>query len=134
MNSKTELLLKIMRFFAWIVFIWFLVKAGAIIMSFGVSINNSEAAKDLYRGMDLSRYEMYNFSHSAVIVCYYIIFYLLQAYTALFTTKLLNFTNTQTAVSVNTVSLLHNLKYTTLTVLVIAFLHNIPVAIFEIYA
>ncbi len=134
MNSKTELLLKVMRFLAWLVFIGLLIKAGAIIMSFGVSMNNSEAAKNLYRGMDLSRYENYSFINYTAIVFYYILLYLLQAYIALFATKLLSSTNLEKLYSTTVLGLVQKISYTIFGVLVIAILHNLHVAILEKYA
>lgn len=134
MNSKTELLLKIMRFLAWLVFIGLLIKAGAIIMSFGVSMNNSEAAKNLYRGMDLSRYETYSFINYTAIVFYYILLYLLQAYIALFATKLLSSANLEKLYSTTVLGLVQKIRYTIFGVLIIAILHNLHVAILEKYA
>lgn len=131
MNSKTELLLKIMRFLAWVVFIGLLIKAGAIMMSFGVSISNSEAAKDLYRGMDLSRYETYSFVNYTFIVIYYILLYLLQAYIALFATKLLSSMNMEKPFNTTVVDLLQKISYTILGVWIIAILHNIHLVILE---
>lgn len=134
MNSKTELLLKTMRFLAWLVFIGLLIKAGAIMMSFGVSIKNPEAAKDLYRGMDLSRYETYSFINYTVIVFYYILLYLMQAYIALFAAKLLSSINMEKPFTKTVVDLLKRISVTILAVWILAILHNLHVSVLEKYA
>ncbi|QHI39334.1 hypothetical protein IMCC3317_47440 [Kordia antarctica] len=133
MNSKTELLLKIMRFLAWIAFIGLLIKAGALIMAFGVSIDNSEAAKDLYRGMDLSRYETYSFVQYSMIVMYHILVYIMLAYIALFATKLLSTINIEKPVTKTVADLLNKISIAILGVLILAILHNVHVAILEKY-
>ena len=52
---KTKQVLGVMKIMSWIIFIGLCIKAGAFIISFGVSLFvNNEAAKDLYLGLDLS--------------------------------------------------------------------------------
>ncbi|MBC8757166.1 DUF2975 domain-containing protein [Kordia sp. YSTF-M3] len=134
MNSKTELVLKVMRFLVWLVFIGLLIKAGAIMMSFGVSVNNSEAAKDLYRGMDLSRYESYSFINYTSIVFYHILLNLMQAYIALFVAKLLSSINIEKPFTKTVADLLKRISITVFGVWILAMLHNLHVAILEKYA
>lgn len=134
MNSKAELLLKIMRILAWIVFVALLIKAGALIMAFGVSVENPEAAKDLYRGIDLSRYETYSFVHYSVIVIYHILLSIMQAYIALFATKLLSTINIEKPFTKTVSDLLKKIGIAILGVWILAMLHNIHVAILEKYA
>ena len=134
MNSKTEKLLKLMRFLEWIAFIGLFIKAGAIIMSFGVSVQNPEAATDLYQGMDLSRYAKASFAHYTIIVFYYILLYLLQAYIALFITKLLSAINIEKPFTQTVVDLLNKISYTILAVWILAIIHNAHVIGLEKYA
>ena len=134
MKSKTEKLLKVMRFLACLAFIGLLIKAGAIIMSFGVSIQNPEASKDLYKGMDLSRYADYSFINYTLIVGYYVLLYLMQAYIALFMTKLLSSLNLEKPFTETVVDLLKKVSYTIFGVWLIAMLHNAHVIGLEKYA
>lgn len=129
MNTTTIKLLKLMRLLAWLAFIGLLVKAGAIMMSFGVSFSNPEAAKDLYKGMDLSRYETYSFFHYSIIVMYFILLYIMQAYIALFGAKLLSSINVEKPFNKTVVDLLHKISYTIFGVGILAIVHNIHVAI-----
>jgi hypothetical protein len=134
MKSTTEKLLKLMRFLAWLAFVGLLIKAGAILMSFGGSVNNSEAAKDLYRGMDLSRYETYSFINYTIIVFYHILGSLMQAYVALFIAKLVSEIHLENPFNTIVVTLLKNVSFTILGVWMIAIVHNVHVAILEKYA
>ncbi|PTX59846.1 hypothetical protein C8N46_108159 [Kordia periserrulae] len=127
MKNASEWILKAMRLVAWIVFVWMLVKAGAIIMSYGASINNPEGAKDLYRGLDLSRYYEASFFHYSVIVFYYILLFLLQAYMALFATRLLSESSLVNLQTEKVSSMLHNVSITALMALIVGIVHNIHV-------
>ncbi|WP_430412910.1 DUF2975 domain-containing protein [Kordia sp.] len=131
MNSTTEKLLKLMRLLAWLAFLGLLIKAVAILMSYGVSVTNPEASTDLYRGMDLSRYESYSFINYTMLVIYYILMYLMQAYIALFGAKLLSNINLEKPFTKTVVDLLHKISYTILGVWLLAILHNIHVVILE---
>ena len=123
-----------MRFLAWLAFIGLLIKAGAIIMSFGVSIQNPEASKDLYQGMDLSRYLDASFTHYTIIVFYYIILYLLQAYIALFVAKLLTEVNLDKPFTMSVVAILHKISITIFGVWILAMVHNLHVILLDKYA
>ena len=134
MASKTEKILKLMRFLAWLAFIGLLIKAGAIIMSYGVSIQNPEASKDLYQGMDLSRYADASFIHYTIIVFDYIILYLLQAYIALFVAKLLTEVNLEKPFTITVVEILHKISITVFGVWILAMMHNLHVMLLDKYA
>ena len=53
MKTKTESILTTMNVLTWVVFIGLLIHAGAIIVSYFISIINPEGAKNLYLGLDL---------------------------------------------------------------------------------
>jgi len=134
MASKTEKLLKLMRFLAWLAFIGLLIKAGAVIMSYGASIQNPEASKDLYEGMDLSRYADASFLHYSIIVFYYILLYLAQAYIALFIAKLLSNINLEKPFTDTVVGLLKKISYTIFGVWILSIIHNVHVGLLNKYA
>jgi hypothetical protein len=60
-KSRTEKILAVMYVLAWLAFVGLIVEAGAILISFGVSIANPVAAKDLYKKMNLYGLRQYNF-------------------------------------------------------------------------
>jgi hypothetical protein len=59
-KTRTGQVLAVMHVLAWVAFIGFLINAGAILVSTGVSLVNADAAKDLYRGLDLSHLRQMN--------------------------------------------------------------------------
>ncbi|MEM6721976.1 MAG: hypothetical protein AAF611_21795 [Bacteroidota bacterium] len=134
MKETSEWILKAMRIFAWIIFVWMLVKAGAMIMAYGASVENPEGAKDLYGGLDLSRYYQASFIHYTIIVFYYFLQYLLLAYIALFATRLLSEETLENVYSATVANILQKISVTILSVFVICILHNIHTFILEKYA
>jgi len=134
MKERSEWILKGMRIFAWIIFVWMLVKAGAMIMAYGGSVENPEGAKDLYHGLDLSRYYTASFIHYSIIVFYYILLYLLLAYIALFATRLLSVETLENLYRTTVTNMLQKISAVVLGVFGIAILYNIHVFILEKYA
>ena len=65
---KTEKLLKIMKIFSWFAFIGLLIKAGAILVTYLLSIENATISKDLYEVMNLIEYRNYSFTHYSFII------------------------------------------------------------------
>lgn len=86
---KTEKLLKIMKFFSWFAFIGLMIKAGAILVTYLLSINNAEFSKDLYEGMNLFEYRNYSFIQYTFIVGYKILLFATEAYIAYLVIQLL---------------------------------------------
>jgi hypothetical protein len=52
-QRSSEQLLKIMPTLAWVIFIGYMIEAGAILVSYVISCVNPEGAKNLYMGLDL---------------------------------------------------------------------------------
>jgi hypothetical protein len=86
---KTEKILKIMKFFSWFAFIGLMIKAGAILFTYFLSINNAEVSKDLYEGINLFEYREYSFIQYSFIIGYKILLYATEAYIAYLVIQLL---------------------------------------------
>lgn len=61
MRTRTEQILRVMPILAWVAFIGYLIEAGAILFSYGVSWLKPEAAGNLYRGLDLFELREFDF-------------------------------------------------------------------------
>ena len=131
MKSKTENLLTAMNILAWIVFIGLSITAGSIIVSYFVSIGNAQAAKNLYRGMDLYAYRQYSFVNYTFVVGYKIILYIMQAYIAFLMTSLLSRLNISRPFSADVVKLMQKISYSILCVWLVSMAYNIHIAILE---
>ena len=89
-SKKTEQILMAMQILAWIALIGFIIEAGAILVSFGVSCVNPEGAKNLYKGMDLYNLRQLHFSYYASLVSFLVALLLMKAYVFFLVTKILS--------------------------------------------
>jgi hypothetical protein len=88
-KSRTEKILAVMYVLAWIAFIGLIVEVGAILISYGVSVANPVAAKDLYMKMNLYGLRQSNFWYYTVKIAMVIALLVLKAYTAWLVVKVL---------------------------------------------
>jgi Protein of unknown function (DUF2975) len=70
LKTKTEHILSVMSILAWVAFIGFMIEAGVILFSYGVSLVNPEAATNLYRGLNLFNLRQFNFWHYTLSVSF----------------------------------------------------------------
>lgn len=80
MKPNTTTIFSIMNVVFWIIFIGFLIKAGAILISYIVSLINPIAATDLYLSLDLSDLQSANIWHYTSYVSFVITFLVIKAY------------------------------------------------------
>jgi len=71
-----------MNILAWLTFIGLMIKAGAILISYTVSIGNPNGAKNLYMGLNLYNLRQYNFLHYTNAVSFMVAIIALEAFTA----------------------------------------------------
>ena len=90
MKSKTYSIFQVMLVLAWLACCGFIVKAGAIAISYVVSISNPAGAQNLYMGLDFSPIKQYNFWQYTAAVVLMIAIALLEAYTAYLVTRALS--------------------------------------------
>lgn len=131
MKSKAENLLTVMHILAWIVFIGLMAIAGSITISWFVSIGNAQAARDLYKGLDLYAYKQYSFVQYTFVVLYKVIWYITQAYIAFLMTSLLSKLNISRPFNADVVKLMQKISYSILCVWIVAMAYNIHVGILE---
>jgi len=131
MKSKTEQILTVLNILAWVAFIGLSIVAGSIIISYFVSIGNVQAAKNLYKGMELSAYRQHSFEHYTLLVGYKVMLYITQAYIAFLMTRLLSGLNISRPFNPDVVQLMQKISYSILCVWLVAMAYNIHVAILE---
>lgn len=122
MNTKQ--ILKLMQILTWIVFIGLCIKTGAILISYLVSINNPEASKNLFGGLNLYQYYNFSFREYTFIVSYKIALFATEAYIAFLVTKLFNRLNLEKPFNVDVQKLMHNISYSIFNLWILAILHN----------
>ncbi|MGS2740840.1 DUF2975 domain-containing protein [Sinomicrobium sp. M5D2P17] len=114
---KTNQILKSMKVVSWIIFIGICIKAGAILISFIVSLLvYQEAAKDLYLGLDLT--DIHNFSPGVYVAFVVFMLFLLavQAFIFFLVIKLFSKFEEQMPFSQNVSELISKISYFSLLV------------------
>jgi hypothetical protein len=90
MKTQTERILTVMNILTWVVFIGLMIQAGSILVSYGVSIINPAASKNLYKGLDLSSLKQFNFWHYTLIVSFMVAMAIVKSYAAYLVIKVLS--------------------------------------------
>jgi hypothetical protein len=124
MKTKTEKLLAVMNVLAWITFIGLMIKAGAILISYGVSVVNPEGAKNLYKGTNLYALRQFNFLHYTSNVSFMIAVLLSEAYIAFLVIKVLSKIKMANPFTLEVSNILERLSYTMLGTWIVAMLYN----------
>ncbi len=113
---KTEKILSALKLISWVVFIGLLIQAGAIIISYAVSIGNAEAAKDLFLGLNLFDLRLFSFRHYTIAVFLMIFIVLLKAYAAYLTIQLLSRIRLSNPFEGRVASLVEKISYVVLAI------------------
>jgi hypothetical protein len=79
-KTKTEQILTVMKILVWVAFIGYLIGAGALLISYLVSIISPEAARNLYQGLNLYRLRELNFLYYTAAVSFMVALLLMKSY------------------------------------------------------
>jgi|SRR6516164_7331632 hypothetical protein len=124
MKTKTDFLLAVMNVFSWIAFIGLCIKAGSILISYGVSLKHPIASKDLYMGFDLSGIRDYDFIHYTGSVLLMSAIIILEAYAAYLVTRALSKIKMASPFTLEVSNRLVRISYVILIIWVAAILYN----------
>ena len=89
-KTKTETILVIMNVLTWIIFIGLMIEAGAVLVSYGVSIINPKGLMKMYKGLDFYSLSQYDFWHYTGIISFKAAILIIEAYTAFLVIKVLS--------------------------------------------
>lgn len=124
-KTKTESILVVLNVLAWIAFIGFLIEAGAILVSFGVSLINPGTAKNLYKTLDLEGLRQYSFWYYAGHVSLLVAFSALKAYVWFLVIKTISKINLVSPFTREVAKKLENISYVLLEIWIIAVISTI---------
>lgn len=123
-KGRTAQILKIMRILAWVAFVGLAVEAGAVLVSYGISLINPEGAKNLYRGLDLYEISQFSFRNYTIIVSFYVAIMALKSYVALLVAQALSYAHLKNPFRMQVVHLLERISFVLLGIWFIALLNN----------
>jgi len=121
---KTAKLLKIMKFFSWLAFIGLLIKSGAILFTYVLSIGNAEFSKNLYEGLNLFEYRNYSFVQYSFIILYKVGLFAVEAYIAYLVIQLLQKLNLKQPFNIDVHQLMKRISYSIFYLWILAIVHN----------
>jgi len=110
-TSRTWQILTVMRILAWVALVAFLIKAGSILLSYGVSIVNPDAAKNLYQGLNLLNLRQYNGWHYTLMVSFMVAILLMKAYVSYIVIKTIGKLNLNNPFTMDMVHQLERISY-----------------------
>lgn len=123
-KNRTEQILRVMYVLSWIAFIGLLVKTGAILVSYSVSLIHPEASHNLYRGLNLHDLRDYNLWFYTQAVSFMVAFSGMKAYVFYLVIRALSKVNLRSPFTLDVAHLLEKISYVLLGIWVVALLHN----------
>lgn len=124
MKTKTEQTLAILYVVAWVVFIGLLIKAGAILISYGVSIVNPEGARNLYTGLNLYKIRQFDFRFYSATVSLLTAMSALKAYAAYLVINVLSKIKMENPFTVSVSKALDKISYIIVDLWIVAMVYN----------
>lgn len=125
MKSRTKNILIVMNVIAWVVFIGLMVKAGAILFSYIITIGKPEGAKNVYDGLNLYSLRQFSFWHYTQKVLLMVAFAVLEAYTAYLVLKVFSKIKLANPFTIEVAKLIEGISYFILGIWVTALVHNL---------
>ena len=110
-KTRTEQILTVMHILAWVAFIGYLIEAGAILVSFGVSCINPDAASNLYKGRNLYNLMQFNFWHYTLSVSLMVALSCMKAFVSFLAIKTLSKVNLVNPFKIEVARILERISY-----------------------
>jgi hypothetical protein len=123
-QTRTEQLLIVMLILAWLAFIGFAIEAGAVLISYAISCGNPEAAKNLYKGLDLYPLRQFDFLQYSLYVSFMVTLSILKSLVSYQVIKTLSTFNLKNPFSTEVATRLEKISYISLGAWLVAMLSN----------
>lgn len=127
-KTRTEQILTVMPILAWVAFIGFLIEAGIIVVSYGVSCFNPDAAKNLYRGLDLYNLRQFNFWYYTLSVSFMVALSIMKSWVSLLVIKTLSKFNLKNPFTMEVARRLEKVSYVAFGTWLVTMLSNVLTA------
>lgn len=124
-QTRTGQVLGVLNILAWLAFIGFTIEAGAILTSYAVSCINPEAAKNLYKGLDLYDLSQFNFWYYTLSVSFMVVLLILKALVSFQVVKTLSKFNLKNPFTSEVAGRLERVSYIALGTWVVTMLSNV---------
>ncbi|MVM40013.1 DUF2975 domain-containing protein [Spirosoma sp. HMF3257] len=123
-TTNTRQILSVMQIITWIAYIGLCIKTGAILISFGVSFVNPEAAKNLYKGLNLDSLRQANVTYYVSLVSFMVIILMMKAHVFYLVTKILSKITLANPFKMEVAKILEQISYVLLGTWIVGMLSN----------
>ena len=123
-QTRTGQLLMVMHILAWVVFVGLMIEAGAILVSYAVSLINPETAKNLYKGLDLYNLSQFNFWYYTISVFFLVVLLIMKSWVSYLAIKTLSKFNLEKPFTMEVARRLEKISYAALATWVVTILSN----------
>ncbi len=111
-QTRTEQVLTVMHILAWVAFVGFAIEGGAVLISYVVSCIDPDAAKNIYKGLDLFNLRQFNFWHYTLHISFMLLLSTLKSYVWYLVIKTLSNLKLENPFKMETVKKLEKISYT----------------------
>lgn len=124
LKTTTGQILMVLKVLAWVAFIGYAIEAGAIILSFLVSLANSEAARNLYKGLDLYDLSQLDFLQYAGSVSFLVALAIMKSSVWYLVIKTLTRINLENPFKMKVARLLEQISYSLLGIWIVGMISS----------
>ena len=123
-ETRTKQILSVMHVLTWIAFIGLMIKTGALLVAYGVSYVNPEAARNLYLGLDLYKLREASFWQYTQVVSFWVAFSGLKAYVLFLVISALSEINLVNPFTLKVTRILEKISHVLIGLWLVAVLYN----------
>jgi len=123
-KTRTEQILTIMHILAWVAFVGFMIEAGAILVSYGISVVNPDAARNLYKGLDLYSLRQFNGWHYTGSVSFLVALSLMKAHVSFLVIKTLSNVTLMNPFTIEVAKKLEKISHVLLEIWIVSMISN----------
>lgn len=123
-KTRTEQILTVMRILAWVAFIGFMIEAGVVLVSYGFSCFNPDAAKNVYRGINLYNLRQFNFWHYTLSVSFMMALSIMKSWVSFLVIKTLSKFNLKNPFTMEVAKRLEKISYVAFGTWLVSMLSN----------
>src|SRR5258706_12164868 len=124
LKTRTEGVLTILNILAWIAFLGFMIEAGGVLVSYGISYIHPDAARNIYMGLNLYNVSQFSFWHYTLSVLLLVTLSGMKAFVFFLATKILSKVNLMNPFKIEVAQLLQRISYVLLGTWRMAMLAN----------
>jgi Protein of unknown function (DUF2975) len=123
-QTRTEQFLIVMNILAWVAFVGFAIEAGAVLVSYAISCANPEAAKHLYRELNLYDLRQFNFWYYSLYVAFMVVLSIMRSWISFLVIKILSKFSLRDPFTMEVVRRLEKISYFAFAIWVVTMLSN----------